>query len=50
MDSSVDQSSYVRGVLQKITPIVKDNVKYSRANEQNPGGQSRWGRTRMTLV
>lgn len=34
MDSGVDPSSYVRGVLQKITPVVKDSVKYSRANEQ----------------
>lgn len=37
MDSSVDPSSYVRGVLQKIAPIIKDNVKYSEANEQTPG-------------
>lgn len=37
MDSSVEPSSYVRGVLQKIAPIVKDSVKYSRANEQTPG-------------
>lgn len=33
MDSSVDPSGYVRGVLQKVTPLVKDSVTYNRANK-----------------
>lgn len=30
-------SSYIGGVLQEITPIVKDSITYSKANEQTPG-------------
>lgn len=46
MDSSVDPSGYVRGVLQKVTPLVKDSVTYNRAMNSWGG----WGRTRMSLV
>lgn len=42
---SVNPSSYIGGILQEITHVVKDSITYSRANEQIPGGTQGTGMT-----